>query len=155
MTNGNGINMLENFSIVASGLVGIFPGGSTECCCLVRERKKWRRLAEAMYEIHIFLKSQKKRNPKECDVKLCELWWAWKYAFEGVKFNKFHGLFCTTRNFIHKYGMAGRVSEESNAYFNRVLADIKRTLKSVSRTTGQVAMINARESSIKIKKQID
>ena len=64
------------------------------------------------------LKSQKKRDPAVRDDKLYVLWKAWQKAFPGKLFNKFHGMFCTIRHFIHKYHMAGRISEESNEAFN-------------------------------------
>ena len=79
--------------------------------------------------------------------KIYKLWLVWKYAFEDAGFNKCHGLLCTTRNCIHKYSMAGSVSNESNKYFNNVLADIKRLLKNMSQMTGRVRMINDRAQS--------
>merc|ERR1712238_596794 len=87
------------------GLLGMYPPGSEEHEWLKIETIKWNRLARALFEVHCFLKSQKKRDPEECDDKLYELWNAWQAAFPGMKFNKFHGLFCGTRNFIHKYHM--------------------------------------------------
>ena len=65
----------------------------------------------------------------ECDHKLLVLWNKWEDAFPGKSFNKFHGLFCTIRNFVHKYEMTGRISEESNEGFNGTLADIKERLR--------------------------
>ena len=76
-----------------------------------------------------FLKSQKQRCPVECDHKLLVLWNKWEDAFPGKSFNKFHGLFCTIRNFMHKYEMAGRISEESNEGSNGILADTKERLR--------------------------
>ena len=68
----------------------------------------------------------------------------WKDAYQDVDFNKFHGLFFATRNFIHKYGMAGSVSKESLESFNAVLAEVKRVLRRLSTTTGGIQKINKR-----------
>ena len=86
----------------------------------------------------LFLRSQNKRDPEECNRKFYELWKAWKGSFLGVQFNNFHRLFCTTRNFIHKYHMAGRVSEESNEAFNAVLANVKQMLRTMPATGGRM-----------------
>ena len=53
-------------------------------------------------------------------------------------------VFCATRNFVHKYGMAGRVFEESLESFNAVLAKVKRVLRGSSTTIGQMKKINER-----------
>ena len=61
-----------------------------------------------------------------------------------MKFNKFHGLFCTIREFVHEYHMTGRVSEECPESYNATLAECKRLLnrmpvknKRVQTTTSQ------------------
>ena len=51
-------------------------------------------------------------------------------AFPGKKFHKFHVMFCTICEFVHKCEMTGCVSEESNESFNVTLAEIKERLKS-------------------------
>ena len=90
------------------------------------------------------MKSQKKRDPAECDDKLYALWKAWQKAFPGATFNKFHGLFCTVRHFVHKYHMTGRLSEEGNKSFNSTLDSKKGILKSMPATVGRVSLVNAR-----------
>ena len=65
------------------------------------------------------------------DGKLLRLWCWWEDAFPGKGFNKFHGMFCTIRRFVHHYHMAGLVSEESNEAYNGTLADTKATLSSM------------------------
>ena len=90
------------------------------------------------------MKSQRKRDPAECDDKLYVLWKAWQKAFPGKSFNKFHGMFCTIRHFIHKYHMAGRVSEESNEAFSGTLAKVKRLLACMPATVGRIELVNAR-----------
>ena len=82
---------------------------------------KWGKLAEALFDVQFFLKSQKKRDHAVCDDKLYVLWKAWQEAFHGKSFNKFHGMFCTIHHFIHKYHMAGRDLEESNEAFNSLM----------------------------------
>ena len=83
--------------------------------------------------MHKFLKGQQGKNDKvECDVVLYDLWHSWNDAFPNIKFNKFHGLFCATRDYIRKHGMAGRVSEESLEAFNAVLARMKELLRAMS-----------------------
>ena len=144
MTNGKGMNALDNFDQVSVGLLGMYPPGSEEHEWLKIETTKWNRLARALFEVHCFLKSQRKMDPEECDDKLYELWNAWQAAFPRMKFNKFHGLFCGTRNFIHKCHMAGRVSEESNESFNSVMANMKKMLQSMGSTVGRIDLLNYR-----------
>ena len=114
---------------------------------LDKEIPKWEALAKAIYEIGCFVKSQKKRSPKICDDKLFVLWCRWEDAFPGKKFNKFHGMFCTMRNFIHFYKMAGRISEESNEAFNGTLAEVKARLRCMPTTEQRVEVTNARTQS--------
>ena len=97
-----------------------------------------------LYSVQYFLKSQQKRCPNECDKKLFTLWKAWQDTFPGQSFNKFHALFCAIRSFIHKYHMAGRISEESNESFNHIM-DKKMTLLALMPiTVGRVNLVNAR-----------
>ena len=56
---------------------------------------------------------------------------------------KFHAMFCTIREFVHRYEMAGRVSEESNDSFNGTLAEIKDRLKSMPGTKQQIGVTNS------------
>ena len=53
-------------------------------------------------------------------------------------------MFCSICNFVHRYEMAGRVSEESNELFNGVLMLVKRLLASMPVTVVRVELINAR-----------
>ena len=56
----------------------------------------WNNLAAAIDDIGRFLESQKKRSSSSiCDDKLFRLWVGWQCAFPGMKFNKFHGMFCS------------------------------------------------------------
>ena len=98
---------------------------------------RWQRLGEALLAVHLFLKGQGKKDDLECDVLLYDLWVAWKDAYPDVDFNKFHGLFCAKRNFIHKYGMVWRVSKESLESFNTVLAEVKRVLRDCRQRQGE------------------
>ena len=144
MTNGNGIKMLQNWSVVTEGMMGLYEPGTSMHSWLAVETLKWAELAAALFEVHVFMKSQRKRDPQECDKKLFRLWCAWKNAFPDAEFNKFHGLFCTTRNYIHLFGMAGRVSEESNESFNALLANVKALLRSMPTTVTRQRKVNER-----------
>ena len=66
----------------------------------------------------------------------------WLGAMQG--FNKFHVLFFEIREYIHRYHMAGRTSEESNEAFNARLAKCKDLLKRMPSTTQRVNLTNAR-----------
>ena len=138
------MNCLENFKEVTKALLGMHPPDHAFRQWLEDKCKKWEALAERLFDIACFLKSQKKRDPTECDVKMYALWRAWEYAFPGKKFNKFHGLFCTIRNYIHEYHMSGRVSEESNEAFNGTLAKVKALLRCMPGTIQRVELTNAR-----------
>ena len=144
-TNGKGMISLQNCIKVTHALREMYP--DKECdirMWLNDETKKWEALAKAIFEAGCFLKSQKKRSPAICDDKLFVLWYCWEDAFPGKKFNKFHGMFCTIREFVHQYEMTGRVSEESNESFNATLAEIKDRVKSMTSAKQRIEITNAR-----------
>ena len=80
------------------------------------------------FDVGCFLKSQQKCSPSLCDKLLLRLWRCWEDAFPGKSFNKYHGLFCAIRRFVHNFEMAGRVSEESNEAYNATLQILKSVL---------------------------
>ena len=153
MTNGRGMTTLENFGKVTSGMIDLYDPQSEEYVRLERETPQWEQLAKKLYVIYCFLKRQQKRDPEECDRKFYKLWNVLKGSFTGMKFDKFHGLFCTSHNFIYKYHMAGRVSEESNEAFNAVLANVKRMLRCMSATVGRIKTIN-QQTQVKLKSSV-
>ena len=146
-TNGKGMNSMENFEKVTHALLGMYPVDHEVHQWLELHVGNWNALASAIYDVGCFLKSQKKRSPSACDRKLFNLWNCWQCAFPGRKFNKFHGMFCTIRNFVHTYHMTGRISEESNEAFNGTLANVKSKLKSMPTTATRVEVTNARTQS--------
>ena len=100
-----------------------------------------------MYDVGIFLKSQRKRSPVVFNHKLLRLWCRWEEAFPGKSFNKFHGIFCTVRNYVHLYHMAGRVSEESNEAYNGTLDDTKSTLRCMPSHTKRIDKVTERSQA--------
>ena len=116
--NGNGMIYLQNFDKVTHALLGMYPQQHEVHQWLVEKVKEWDALAKASFDVGCFLKSQKKRSPTACDKKLFLLWCEWSCAFPGMKFNKYHGMFCAIRRFVHKYEMVGRISDESNEAFD-------------------------------------
>ena len=64
-----------------------------------------------------------------------------------MKFNKCYGMFCCIRQYVHTYGMAGRISEEINKAFNVTLADIKTRLQCMPTTSTRVEVTSARTQS--------
>ena len=64
-----------------------------------------------------------------------------------MKFNKFHGLFCTVREFVHEYHMTGRVSEESPEAYNATLAETKTLLNRMPIKNIRVQTTTARTQS--------
>ena len=143
-TNGKGMNCMQNFNKITTALLGMYPPEHELHHWLVVQVKVWDHLADAIYQVGCFLKSQKKRSPMICDNKLFRLWMSWQCAFPGMKFNKFHGMFCCIRRYVHTYEMTGRISEESNEAFNGTLADIKTRLRCMPTTSARVAVTNAR-----------
>ena len=113
-TNGKGMICMENFTKVADTLLGMYPVEYHVHQWLELELHggNCNALAQAIYEVGYFLNSQKKRSPSVCDEKLFHLWIRWQCAFPGRKFNfnKFHGMFCTMRDFVHTYHMTGRIN---------------------------------------------
>ena len=82
-----------------------------------------------------------------CDDKRLRLWCQWEDAFPGRSFIKFHGIFCTIREFVHRYHMAGRISEESNETYNGTLAETKKVLRSMPCMTKRVEKITERSQA--------
>jgi hypothetical protein len=134
-TNGKGMISLQNCTKVTEALREMYPEDDEIREWLVTETAKWEALAAAIFDVGCFLKSQQKRSPRICDDKLFVLWYRWEDAFPGKKFNKFHAMFCTIRDFVHLYEMTGRVSEESNELFNATLAEIKDRVKTMASHT--------------------
>ena len=64
MSPGKGMNALDNFDQFSIGLLGIYPPGSKEHEWLKIKTVEWNRLARALFEVHCFLRSQKKGIPK-------------------------------------------------------------------------------------------
>lgn len=143
-TNRACLRSLKNCGRVFEALRGMYPVSSDIHKWLMVEGLKWERLGNSLYDVGTFLKSQRKRSPELLDRKLLRLWCRWEDAFPGKGFNKFHGLFCTVRNFVHRYHMAGIVSEESNEAYNGTLATIKRPLCTMSSHTKRINKINER-----------
>jgi len=142
-TNGKRMVSLQNAKKVTSALREMYPPDSDPWRWLNEEMLKWEQLAEAIFDEGCFMKSQKKRSPAICDNKLFVLWWRWESAFPGKKFNKFHAMICTIHEFVHRYKMTGRVSEESNKSFNGTLAEIKDRLKSMPGTKQRIGVTNS------------
>ena len=113
-TNVSGLRSLQNCRKVFEALLGMYPADNDIHNWLTVEVIKWERLADALYDIGCFLKSQRKRSPEACDDKLLRLWCRWEDAFPGKSFNKFHVISCTIRESVHKYHMVGRILGESN-----------------------------------------
>ena len=143
-TNCAGLVSLENCARVFQALLCMYPVTTDIHEWLKVEVVKWERLGNALYDVGIFLKSQRKRSPVVLDHKLLRLWCRWEDAFPGKSFNKFHGVFCTICNYVHLYHMAGRVSEESNEAYNGTLADTKRTLQCMPSYTKRIDKIAER-----------
>jgi hypothetical protein len=146
-TNGKGMNCMQNFSKIADALMGMCPPHHEVHQWLVQQVRPWKDLAAAIYDVGCFLKSQKKRSRLVCDAKLFALWMSWQCAFPGMKFNKFHGMFCCIRRFVHTYEMTGRISEESNEAFNATLAHVKTRLRCMPTTSTRIETTNARTQS--------
>ena len=117
--------------MVFAALLGMYSPETDIHHWLSKKVVKWERLGDAIFDIGCFLKSQRKRSPTVLDEKLLRLWCRWEDAFPGKGFNKFHGMFCTIRRFVHHYHMAGLILEESNEAYNGTLADTKETLSSM------------------------
>lgn len=124
-TNLNGLTSVQNCGKVLDTLLGLYPEEHELHQWLSVEVIKWGRLGNAIFDLGCFLKSQKKQSHKLLDEKLLRLWCHWEGAFPGKSFNKFHGIFCTVRIYVHRYHMAGRVSEESGKAYNGMVKDTK------------------------------
>ena len=144
-TNKAGLTSLKNCRKVFEALLGMYPAEHEIHQWLKQKIVKWEPLANSIFDVGCFVKSQQKRSPIICDIKLFRLWCGWEDAFPGKKFNKFHGLFCTIRRFVHTYHMAGRVSEESGEAYNGTLKVIKGHLKSMPLKEQRIATTTARE----------
>ena len=81
MTNGNGIYLPENYSFVTNGSMKVFPEGTDIYEWLSKKTPRWQRLGGALLAIHLFLKGQRKKDDRECDILLYDLWVAWKDTY--------------------------------------------------------------------------
>ncbi len=113
-TNRTGLPSVKNYNAVLDALLGMYPPDHELHTWLVVEVLRWRLLGKALYDMECFVKSQRKRCPVVFDDKLLQIWCWWEDAFPGKSFNKYHGMFCTLRNYVRLFHMAGQVSEESN-----------------------------------------
>ena len=129
---------MENVEKVADTLIGMYSVEHKIHQWLVLKVELMNTLTSAIYDVRCFLKSQKKRSPSVCDDSLFNLWMCWNCAFPGMKFNKFHGMFCTIRRYMHTYHMLGRISEDSNEAFNVTLAEVKSKLKIMPTMTTRI-----------------
>ena len=68
------MNCLMNFEKVTSGMVAAYEEGSEEHDWLADKIPKWNKLTAALYDTACFFKSQKKRDPEQCDQILYALW---------------------------------------------------------------------------------
>ena len=64
MTHGKGMNALENFGEVTRGLIGMYDIGTEEYEWLKIKSAIWDRLAEKLYAVCCFMKSQEKTMPR-------------------------------------------------------------------------------------------
>ena len=69
-TNGKRMNYLQHFTEVGKALLGMHDEGSDVNVWLKKEIPKWEELTGALFDVHCYLKSQRKRNPIECDNKM-------------------------------------------------------------------------------------
>ncbi len=143
-TNRAGLTSVQNCRKVFAALLGMYPPVHDLHQWLLVETAKWAKLGDALFDIGCFLKSQRKRCPRMLDNKLLRLWCCWEDAFPGKSFNKFHGMFCTVRRFVHTYEMAGRISEESNEAYNGTQADTKAILSCMPCDSKRIQKITER-----------
>ena len=144
-TNKAGLTSLQNCRKVFKALLGMYPPRHEIHQWLEQQIVKWEPLGNTIFDVGSFVKSQRKRSPIVCDIKLFKLWCRWEHAFAGKNFNKFHGLFCTIRQFVHTYHMAGRVSEESGEAYNGTLKFIKGNLGSMPNKNKRITTTMAKE----------
>lgn len=135
---------LKNCRKVFDALMGMYPQGHEIHQWLAVKTPKWQKLGAALFDVGCFLKSQRKRSPQVLDVKLLRLYCRWEEAFPGKRFNKFHGMFCTIRRFVHKFEMAGRVSEEGGEAFNGTQKGTKGDLKCMPSNSKRITKISER-----------
>ena len=143
-TKSLGMRSVQNCRKVFQALLGMYPVGSDVNSWLSVEIPKWERLGDAIFDVGCFLKSQKKRSPILCDKLLVRLWRCWEDAFPGKAFNKYHGLFCQVRCFVHSFERASRVSEESNEAYNATLRILKEVLMRMPSSVQRVQKITER-----------
>ena len=74
MSNGNGMNCLMNFERVTSAMLAACEEGNEERDWFADKIPKWNKLTAALYDTACFFKSQKKRDPEQCDQILYALW---------------------------------------------------------------------------------
>ena len=143
-TNRAGLTSVGNCNKVFDALLGMYPLDHELHKWLEVEVVRWRCLGKALYDVGCFVKSQRKRCPVVFDNKLLRLWCRWEDASPGKGFNKYHGMFCTLRNYVRLFHMAGRVIEESNEAYNGTVASLKKVVKCMPSHEQRIDKINER-----------
>lgn len=116
---------------------------------LKEEFTKYERVAETLYPILTYMKSQEKRDPQHFKKLIYQFALAFEAAFpDKDAFNKLHFLFSHLPKFTELWEMIGIVNEESFEAFHSRLSMIKSLLKSIPSDSQRVGTINARMQSL-------
>lgn len=155
-TNGKGMTFLQNFNRVREKVVNMYaPNFSGPSPPTLRELAmfewlkglfaRFQRVADTLFHILTFLKSQEKRDPHVFKELVYQFALAWEDAFPDKNaFNKLHFLLGHLPEFIELWEMIGVVNEESFEALHSRLARIKNLVKSMPSHSERVAVVNAR-----------
>ena len=148
LTTQNGMNVLSNYDAVADVVESVYPPGSSLREKIESAFTNLRKLSKSLLDVSRYLKSQERRQLDDYLPKLNELILDWELAdmrkMAGTRdmsyFIKLHHLMAHSPEFIRKYGMSGRVSEES---FEAIHALISRIKKMVATMHGDIRRITS------------
>ena len=160
MTNADSINYMQNFQSISKRVIGMYapdPTSSTPQSLQDMAMHAWLKtffekvalVAQVLSKIMIYMKSQRKRDPKLFRDLLFQFSIAWKDAFPDKNtFNKLHFLLYHLPGYVDLWEMLGIVNEESFKAFHAKLVSVKDDLSGMPSITSRVNTTNARTQSL-------
>ncbi len=108
-TGGRVLNTLENFADIKALCISAIDPEDARKEKAEEMFKKAEHLAKHLYNLLVFLKSQKKRCPERAKKLLLDFFDAWDATFTIIRhINKLHFLMEHVIEFIERYGVCGR-----------------------------------------------
>lgn len=155
---------LESFDKVAGVVVGVYPADHPLHTKIKEGFVKFRKVASLLYKFCTYTKSQKKRKVDDFMDVLDPLLLAWDGAFpHKAYFLKLHHIMAHLPDFVERYGMLGRISEEIFESVHALAGRVKQMVATMCSDSQRIETANAKaqtklkpgcmEATIKIREE--